>query len=105
MSDLDEFSGLETYDSLVSEIVRLRNGIRKHRDAKGHARCWEDDRELYALLPEGNLGDQTLPPREEFLAGCHRYYELRRQKPNEKITCPICDGIGGNCCNGTGHQL
>lgn len=39
---------------LRREAIRLRGGIRKHRDAKGNARCWLNDLALYELLPEKN---------------------------------------------------
>jgi hypothetical protein len=62
----------------VAEIERLRDGIRRHRDAEGDDRCWLDDRDLYELLPEG-LADHApaLPPRGEFLRSCERYWEQR----------------------------
>lgn len=60
-------------------IALLEAAIRQHRDEKGHDRCWLDDMKLYAVLPEGAAtADLTLPPRDEFLRGCERYYELRR---------------------------
>jgi hypothetical protein len=31
----------------------LEAAIRKHRDQRGDDRCWLDDEELYATLPEG----------------------------------------------------
>lgn len=77
----------ETATKLVEatvEIARLRCAIRDHRDQKLHDRCWLDDQELYAVLPEG-LPDGTgeLPPKNEFLSGCARYYELRKRLPKE----------------------
>lgn len=60
-------------------IRQLEHAIRRHRDQKGHDRCHLDDDALYAHLPEGGAGaDRTLPPREEFLEGCARFYELRK---------------------------
>lgn len=36
------------------ELLRVtRNNIRRHRDLRGDNRCWLDDEELYATLPEG----------------------------------------------------
>lgn len=35
------------------EVERLRAAIRKHRDYRGDDRCYEDDGELYRVLPEG----------------------------------------------------
>lgn len=55
---------------------RLEAAIRKHRDEKGDHRCWLADGELYAVLGEGD-GDDSLPPRREFLENCARYYDKR----------------------------
>lgn len=53
--------------------------IRKHRDYKGHARCWIDDAELYKVLPETvNEEEFRLPPKEEFLSECLKYHNLRQ---------------------------
>lgn len=46
----------------LDEIDRLEKAIRKHRDYRGDDRCWLDDRELYAALPEGYT------PRKEDVA-------------------------------------
>ena len=71
-----------TEQELRVEILNLRNGIRLHRNEKGHDRCWVDDLRLYELLPEKLPANTTLPEREEFLANCHRFYESRRNCPN-----------------------
>lgn len=69
---------------LNAEIDRLQAGIRTHRDERGHDRCWLDDERLYKLLPEGvSDGVGVLPPKDEFLRGCERYYELRRSNTHE----------------------
>lgn len=67
--------------ALRQEVERLREGIRLHRDEKGHDRCWVDDLRLYELLPEKLPADTTLPPREEFLKNCARFYENRGNCP------------------------
>lgn len=61
----------------MDRITQLEEAIRKHRDAKGHDRCFENDLELYKLLPEGLSEDYTtkLPSKEEFLEGCSNYYQ------------------------------
>lgn len=58
-------------------IHELETAIRKHRDAKGHDRCWLDDIELYKVLGEESP-DLSLPPKDEFLRECEKYYECRR---------------------------
>lgn len=70
-----------TEQELRTEILNLRNGIRLHRDEKGHDRCWVDDLRLYELLPEKLPANTTLPEREEFLDNCQRFYESRRNSP------------------------
>lgn len=74
---------MTTLEEALAEVERLRNGIRSHRDEKGHDRCWEDDLKLYALLPDQVIPDGELPSREEFLRGCARFYELRRKLPKD----------------------
>jgi hypothetical protein len=66
---------------LVAEILRLRKGIRNHRDQKNDDRCWLDDYALYALLGE-DQPNTALPPTEEFMANCRRFCESR-QKPGD----------------------
>ncbi len=61
---------------LSNEIERLRNTIRRHRDYRGDDRCWMDDEELYAVLPEGYA-----PPARDTeieLENCKKYLECRR---------------------------
>lgn len=38
-------------DQLIAEVIKLRQGIRAHRDATGHDLCWHHPA-LWALLPE-----------------------------------------------------
>ncbi len=59
-----------------AEIDRLSAAIRKHRDAKGHDRCWENDRELYLALSDTVASDldPKLPPECEFRQRCKEYY-------------------------------
>jgi hypothetical protein len=72
--------GAQQTQVLTRRIAALEAGIRAHRDQKGHDRCVLDDDALYALLPEGdNKADRSLPPREEFLEGCAKFYDLRKK--------------------------
>jgi hypothetical protein len=59
---------------LEAEIIKLRAGIRKHRDAKGHNLCWYVP-ELWNLLPEKVEPKPEPPPKEEFLHHCALYRE------------------------------
>ncbi len=68
---------------LKAEVKSLREVIRRHRDQRGHDRCHLDDLLLYSQLPEqqgfpDGVTDLTLPPKEEFLEGCQRFWELRK---------------------------
>lgn len=65
-------------NQLKERIAELENAIRVHRDAQSHEMCWLNDSELYAVLHE-NLVDSrpTLPPRDEFLTNCEKYYQSR----------------------------
>lgn len=79
---------LDTIDDL-HRITYLETAIRKHRDARGHDRCWENDQELYRALPETVPDSPQLPPEPEFMANCKLYYEQQsRVKP---VTCRSCN--------------
>jgi len=83
IKDILQHDGKEVFQHLdtagipeiKSRIVELESAVRKHRDAKGHDRCWENDLELYRLLPETPPTSPQLPSREEFMEGRHKYYE------------------------------
>jgi hypothetical protein len=59
-------------DELVAEVVRLREGIRAHRDARSHELCWHHP-DLWGLLPERTDPVPDVPAWPEFLEGCVRY--------------------------------
>ena len=40
-----------TREELIAEVIRLRVGIRAHRDSSGHDLCWHHP-QLWSLLPE-----------------------------------------------------
>jgi hypothetical protein len=61
-----------TREQLTAEVVKLRNGIRRHRDATGHELCWHHP-DLWALLPEQSDPVPTVPNWPQFLEGCIRY--------------------------------
>jgi hypothetical protein len=61
-----------TREQLTAEVVKLRNGIRRHRDATGHELCWHHP-DLWALLPERSDPVPTVPNWPQFLEGCIRY--------------------------------
>lgn len=59
-----------------TEVERLREAIRTHRDTRGDDRCWQDDEALYKTLPEGF----TPPERDTLvmLENCIRYVRCRQ---------------------------
>lgn len=70
-----------TREELVAEVLRLRAGIRAHRDSSGHDLCWHHP-ELWNLLPERPQPEVAVPPWPQFLRGCLQYREsLDRQLP------------------------
>lgn len=76
--DLDRLSREE----LIAEVVRLRNGIRRHRDSSGQELCWHHPA-LWGLLPERTDPLPVVPDWPQFLRGCLRYREsLDAQLPD-----------------------
>lgn len=61
---------------LSGEVSRLRAAVRKHRDYRGDDRCFQDDAELYAVLPEGD----TRPAVDTAvtLENCQKYIACRQ---------------------------
>ena len=81
-SDLDTMSREE----LVSEVKKLRAGIRAHRDSTGHELCWHHPG-LWGLLPERTDPVPGVPSWPQFLRGCIRYRQsLDEQLPNAPRT-------------------
>jgi hypothetical protein len=66
-------------EALIAEVVRLRNGIRAHRDCSGHDLCWYHP-QLWRLLPEPIPKNITVPAWPQFLRGCVRYREALDQE-------------------------
>jgi hypothetical protein len=80
--DLENFSR----EQLVSEVKRLRTGIRAHRDSTGHELCWHHP-QLWGLLPEKLHPAVAVPAWPQFLRGCLRYREsLDAQLPDAPRT-------------------
>jgi hypothetical protein len=61
-----------TREDLVQEVMRLREGIRRHRDSTGHELCWHHP-QLWGLLPEKTDPLPAVPEWPQFLRGCIRY--------------------------------
>ena len=81
----DDLAGL-TREQLMAEVIRLRVGIRAHRDSSGHDLCWHHPR-LWSLLPEPTPKDLAVPDWPQFLRGCIKYREaLDRELPDAPRT-------------------
>ena len=76
----DQELGALSHQELVQEVVRLRDGIRRHRDSAGHDLCWHHP-QLWALLPESTDPLPTVPDWPQFIRGCIRY----RQSLDEQL--------------------
>jgi hypothetical protein len=75
-----------TRENLISEVQKLRDGIRRHRDSTKHELCWHHPA-LWSLLPEKTDPLPVVPEWPEFLKGCIRYREsLDQQAPNAPRT-------------------
>jgi hypothetical protein len=75
----DELEAL-SHRELVSEVLRLREGIRRHRDSTGQDLCWHHP-QLWGLLPESTDPVPEVPDWPAFLRGCVRY----RQSLDEEV--------------------
>ena len=81
-SDLDAMSR----EQLIAEVKKLRNGVRRHRDASGHDLCWHHPA-LWSLLPERTDPVPVVPEWPQFMEGCIRYRQsLDNQTPNSPRT-------------------
>ncbi len=73
-------------EQLVTEVKKLRRGIREHRDSTSHDLCWHHPA-LWSLLPEQSDPLPVVPDWAQFLRGCIRYRQsLDVQAPNAPRT-------------------
>ena len=81
-TDLETMS----HKQLITEVRKLRNGIRKHRDSTGHELCWHHPA-LWSLLPERSDPIAVVPEWPQFMEGCIHYRQsLDRQAPKAPQT-------------------
>ena len=66
-------------EELMQEVMKLREGIRKHRDSNLHELCWFHP-ELWSLVPETKEAQITVPEWPQFLRGCLKYRESLDQE-------------------------
>ena len=73
-------------EQLVAEVVKLRAGIRAHRDSTKHQLCWHHPA-LWGLLPEKTDPVPVVPGWPQFLRGCVQYRQsLDEQAPDAPRT-------------------
>jgi hypothetical protein len=59
-------------EQLIDEVIKLRQGIRVHRDSSGHDLCWHHPA-LWGLLPEKTDPLPVVPSWPQFIRGCIQY--------------------------------
>ena len=74
-TDLDGLSR----EALISEIKKLRQGIRAHRDSSGQDLCWHHPA-LWGLLPEATDPVPEVPSWPDFMSGCVKYRQSLEKK-------------------------
>lgn len=84
---MDEDIDVMDRETLISEVKRLRAGIRAHRDSSGHDLCWFHP-QLWGLLPEPITPDVAVPPWPKFMRGCIAY---RASLDTELAQAPVHD--------------
>jgi len=73
-------------EQLAAEVVKLRAGIRAHRDSTKHQLCWHHPA-LWGLLPEKTDPVPVVPGWPQFLRGCVQYRQsLDEQAPDAPRT-------------------
>jgi len=78
---MDEDLHSMSKDQLSEEVIKLRMGIREHRDSTGQDLCWHHPK-LWSLLPEKTNPKITVPEWSEFMKGCIQYRKsLEEQNP------------------------
>jgi hypothetical protein len=82
-NDLD----LMTRENLIQEILKLRQGIREHRDSRGHDLCWHHP-DLWNLLPEKLAPEIQVPEWPKFMNGCIQY---RKSLDEQAANAPRID--------------
>lgn len=84
MTGCPEFgAALECYQ-LKEQVQLYEEAIRRHRDYRGDDRCYLDDRELYAVLPEGYT-----PPAQDVavtLEQCQKFIACRSDPATEYVS-------------------
>jgi hypothetical protein len=61
-----------SHAELITEVMKLRDGIRAHRDSSGQGLCWHHPG-LWGLLPEQTDPIPEVPEWPQFMRGCVMY--------------------------------
>jgi hypothetical protein len=89
---MDDDLDVLTREQLISEVRRLRAGIRAHRDSNGQDLCWHHPA-LWSLLPEPMERHIAVPAWPQFMRGCIRYRQsLDEQLPDAPRTTGELEG-------------
>lgn len=80
----DEDLTLLNKSELIREVIKLRNGIREHRDCSGHDLCWYHPK-LWGLLPEKTVHQKSIPDWPEFMNGCVKYRTSLEKRQLKKL--------------------
>lgn len=92
MAATDEELTTLSREELIDEVLRLREGIRRHRDSTGHDLCWHHP-QLWGLLPASTDPQPEVPDWPEFMRGCILYRQsLDAQLPASPRTNKEFDG-------------
>ena len=85
-TDLDtDLEGMSR-EQLAAEVVKLRAGIRAHRDSTKHQLCWHHPA-LWGLLPGNTDPVPVVPSWPQFMRGCVQYRpSLDEQAPHAPRT-------------------
>lgn len=73
---------------LLEDYRELVKAVKTHRDQRGDNRCFLDDLELYKNLPDTppDMAEMLkLPPKQEFLKSCERYWAQRQPDSSQGI--------------------
>lgn len=72
-----------TLEQAQQKLQEIRDVVRWWAEQVGDDRCWLDDvKVMQAVLPHGSVNFK-LPPCQEFLGNCKRFWETRQEPGKE----------------------
>src|SRR4029450_6886321 len=78
-SNMDEGLDGMSRAQLTDQVMKLRQGIRQHRDSTRHELFWHHPA-LWGLLPEKTDTLPVVPEWPQFREGCLRYRQARDEQ-------------------------